>query len=92
MAIVLSAETKQKLDDHFQRHWKNRSCPVCRSDAWYVQPGGLIRPVQEISVDGRVGFVETERTVPTIQAICKTCFYAHSFLLMPILGEEAADV
>lgn len=87
----LTQDTKIKVIQHLKKYWKEpRTCPICQSTSWHVQPGGLIQPITE--AEGGGTFLPGEETIPTIQAMCKKCFFVHTFLLMPILGREAADV
>lgn len=88
--IDLSPGTKRKIVAHLKEHWPEpRHCPICRNTSWYLQPGDLIRPIKELVGPDRRPFFVTpaEETIPTIQALCETCFYVHTFFLMPILGE-----
>lgn len=91
--VVLSLETKSKISNHIKRHWKQpRECPICKSTNWYIQPGGLFQPIQEVFTldDRKTNFIATDGSIPTIQALCNTCFYVHTFLLMPILDAQGA--
>jgi hypothetical protein len=42
----------------------------------------------DTGVDFTTEFVSSDTLIPTVQAICKVCFYAHTFLLMPIVRGE----
>lgn len=82
--IALSTDVKKKVLSHIEKHWTIRECPICRSSKWHLQPGGIIHPIAETGTGGL--FVQTTDETPTIQALCLTCFFVHTFLLMPIIN------
>lgn len=89
MSNQLSPETNASVRDHLKKHWKEpRLCPICESTNWHIQPGELIRPIAEFSRNETPMFIPGDGTIPTVQIMCDTCFYVHTFLLMPIIQGE----
>lgn len=65
----LSDEDIEIVQRHIATHWKNGTCPYCRSDRWSI--GGYFTQMQKVLrgtslIDGRYGLV-------MIALTCETC-------------------
>lgn len=67
-------ETKTALEN-IGKHWKNRACPICASQAWMLDPHATrlesLRPQGKIVLGGP--------TYPLLTVTCSTCGFVHLF-------------